>query len=46
MKYMMDAQGQMIDIAMTLERQGEGLGVRLDVAGGQMTLNTTATKGS
>ena len=44
MNLFIDAQGQSIDIAMTIVPDGDGLNVDLSAAGGAFTANTRATR--
>ena len=44
MNLFIDAQGQSIDIALTMVPDGDGLSVDLSAAGGAFTANTRATR--
>jgi hypothetical protein len=44
LRYDIDAEGELIDVAMTLEPAGEGLTARIQAAGGQFMTTATARK--
>lgn len=41
--YDVDAQGQLVDVALTLQRDGDNLAATIEAAAGQFVMSTTAT---